>query len=668
MLNRISFLFLLLILYLSVNAQTANQFIKAGDKAMLREDYISAISYYTSALKQGADELDYGYKLADAKRLFHDYEEAEKWYKNTIQNDSENKFPLTNFWLAMVLKKQMRYAEAENYLNNFIMNPGSADQYFKSKALVELQAVKLAPQTIKDSLKYEVIKLPPTVNSRFSEFSLFAENENKIYFSSIRYLTKKTVADGNKFYVSKILTSEKKTDWARAKLLSGNINNDNEHTSNPIISKNGDLIFFTRCNAGYPADVKCRLFYSKLKNGRWQKAIELPSHINTAYYSTTQPAIAEKNNEFIIYFISDRPGGSGKSDIWYTAMDANGNFSDPANAGNQVNSPGDEVSPYYQDSTETLYFSSDYHTGIGGFDIFKSKGSKNSWLPPSNIGFPLNSGYDDLYFSLTGKDSLSGFLASNRPGSETVNDDACCYDIYSFNISIEQDTIDETDSLTSSKELKTDTLNNNLPAETKAGLNYLKSFLPLELYFHNDEPDSRTLNTTTKKSYDKVFDDYIKLKEDYRRKYSEGLTGNQATQADALIIRFFEEEIEQGMHKLNEFAEKLLERLNAGDSFTLKLKGYTSPLAATAYNTNLAHRRISSLMNYFSQYQNGTFLPFLNKENENHARLILIEEPVGETTSPPGVSDDLADKRKSVYSPEAATERRIEIIAVDVNQ
>ena len=668
MLRTISFLFLFLVSVICVHAQTANQYIKAGDKAMLRQDYFSAISYYASALKQGADELVYGYTLADANRLFHSYDDAEKWYRNTLQNDQENKFPLANFWLAMVLKKQMRYAEAETYLNDFIQNPVNADQYFKDKALVELKAVKLAPKMITDSLGFEVNKLPSTVNSKFSEFAPFPGSENKIYFSSIRYLTKKNIADGEKCYISKIVTSDKTRNWSRPRLMSRNINEDNEHSSNAVISKNGELMFFTRCNAGFPADVKCKLYYSKLKNGRWQKAIELPEKINKVDFTTTQPSIVEKDNEYIIYFVSDRSGGSGKTDIWYTIMDAIENFSEPANAGNVINTPGDEASPFYDDSTETLYFSSDYHIGIGGFDIFKSKGSKNTWTQPVNIGFPLNSSYDDLYYSLIGKDYLSGFLASNRPGSEIVNSDACCYDIYSFNKIINNDSIVAIDTLISSKELNKDALENNLTPETKAGLDYLKSFLPLELYFHNDEPDSKTLNTTTKKSYDKVFYDYIKLKEEYRQKYSEELTGNSALKADALILRFFEEEVDQGMQKLNEFAEKLLERLNAGDSFTLKLKGYTSPLAATAYNTNLAHRRISSLMNYFSQYNGGAFFPFLNKQTGDEAQLILIEEPIGETTAPLNVSDDVADKRKSVYSPEAAAERRIEIIAVDVNQ
>lgn len=649
----------------SVQAQTANQFIKAGDRALIRQDFISAITYYTSALKQGADELDYGYKLAEAYRQFHNYKDAEKWYRNTILNDQQNKFPLANFWLAMVLKKQMQYEQAKNFLNAFLQNPGIADEYYKNKALVELQAVELAPQIISDTLPVEVKRLSDRVNTPFSEFAPFAENENKIYFSSIRYLTKKSISDGEKFYISKILTSEKTSDWSRPRLLTININSDNEHSSNATLSYNGELMFFTRCNAGYPAEVKCRIVYSKLKNGRWQKPVELPSHVNLDNYTTTQPAlVANDEGNYIIYFVSDRPGGVGKLDIWYTTMDNKESFSPPVNAGNIINTPGDEITPFYNDSTGILYFSSDYHIGIGGFDIYSSIGSKNNWTPPVNAGFPINSGYDDLSFNLTGQDSLTGFLASNRPGSAFVKGEACCYDIYSFNEIFPVHTTAHSDTSLTKEESGTDSLSEIRNPESITSLEYLKSFLPLDLYFHNDEPDPRTTKTTTGKSYDETYFEYTKLKEDYRKKYSEELSGNEALQADAAIIRFFEEEVDPGMKKLDEFAGILLKRLEAGDSFTLRLKGYTSPLAETQYNTNLAHRRISSLINYFSTYQNGSLQEYLNKGAEN--KLILIEEPVGESNAPINVSDDLKDIRKSVYSPEAAAERRIEIIAVDV--
>jgi hypothetical protein len=667
MLNKFFISHLFLFFTFFAQAQTANQFIKAGDRAFLRQDFISAIVYYTSALKQGADELEYGYKLAESNRMFHDYEAAGKWYRNTIDNDRKNRFPLANFWLAMLLKKQMKYEESKIFLDTFIKNPGDVDDFYKTKALIELQAIQIAPQIISDTLDVEVERLSDRVNSRFSEFAPFAENENKIYFSSIRYMTKKSVADGEKFYISKILTSEKTKDWSRPRLVTGNINSVNEHSSNAVISKNGELMFFTRCNPGYPADVKCTLFYSKNRNGRWQKAIELSPEVNIKNYTVTQPAIAEDTSgNYIIYFVTDRPGGVGNLDIWYTAMDENERFSKPVNAGNIINTPGDDITPFYNDSTGILYFSSDYHPGIGGFDVFSSEGSKDKWTVPVNAGFPVNSTFDDLYFKLTGNDSFTGFMASNRPGSVTVKGDACCYDIYSFNKIIPSGTPSESDTFLITKKNE-DTLINNFNPETKDALDYLKSFLPLELYFHNDEPDPNTLKTKTRKSYNESFSEYIKLKPDYRKRYSEGLNENAAIQADAAILRFFEEHVEPGMENLDEFARILLKRLEAGDSFTLKVKGYTSPLAETHYNINLAHRRISSLINYFFTYKDGVFKKYLNKESVAGAKLVLLEESIGEITAPPDVSDDLSDKRKSVYSPEAAAERRIEIIAVDVN-
>ncbi|MGI8893106.1 MAG: hypothetical protein ACR2GN_06565 [Bacteroidia bacterium] len=667
MLRKLFLLFLFSILIFNAEAQTANQFAKAGDRALQREDFISAITYYTTALKKGADELEFGYKLAESHRQFHNYNDAEKWYRNTIQIDQENKYPLAKYHLALVLKNLMRYELAGNFLNAFLQDPGNADDYYKNKALVEIEAVKTAPELIKDTIPLSVERLSDRINSGFSEFAPFAENENKIYFSSIRYLTKKNISEGEKFYVSKILSSVKTSDWSRPRVLFGSINSDNENTSNAVINRQGDLMFFTRCNAGYPAEVKCKLFYSRLRGTRWQKPIELPANINLSNYTSTQPAIAESDDgNYIIYFASDRPGGIGKSDIWFTFMDKNDGFSEPVNAGNVINTPGEEVSPYYNDSTGILYFSSDYHIGIGGFDVFNSIGNQTNWTKPLNMGVPVNSSYNDLYFTLAVKSNLTGFLASNRPGSSTVTGEACCYDIYSFSEIIQPVKIDTADSLLHTQQSGIDSL--NLNPETKAGLEYLKSFLPLELYFHNDEPDPRTLNIKTKKNYEETFTNYIKLKEVYRERYSENQEGNEALKADATIIRFFEEEVEEGMNKLNEFSDMLLQRLDAGDAFSLKLKAFTSPLASNEYNNNLAHRRISSLMNYFHDYREGAFQKYLSRSSDKSPQLILIEEPLGETTAPTNVSDELTDKRKSVYSPEAAAERRIEIIAVNVSQ
>lgn len=111
------------------------------------------------------------------------------------------------------------------------------------------------------------------------------------------------------------------------------------------------------------------------------------------------------------------------------------------------------------------------------------------------------------------------------------------------------------------------------------------------------------------------------------------------------------------------FTPLLLKELETGKSITLTIKGYASPLSKTDYNVNLTLRRISSLINYLEEYENGILAPYINGTAENEAKLSFVKVPFGEYQSNE-ISDDLEDKRNSVYSPAAALERKIEIIAI----
>src|SRR4029079_8758136 len=99
------------------------------------------------------------------------------------------------------------------------------------------------------------------------------------------------------------------------------------------------------------------------------------------------------------YFVSNRPNGRGGLDIWYTQFDSKKKeYNTPKNAGTKINTAGDEFTPFYDSDLSTMYFSSDGWPGLGGLDIFKSNGELKNWSTPENIGSPLNSGSDDLYY------------------------------------------------------------------------------------------------------------------------------------------------------------------------------------------------------------------------------------------------------------------------------
>ncbi len=167
---------------------------------------------------------------------------------------------------------------------------------------------------------------------------------------------------------------------------------------------------------------------------QWSKPEKLPPLINDPNYTSTQPALGRtaKTNREILYYVSDRPDGRGGLDIWYTVWnDKKQLFSKPRNLGFKINTAGDEMTPFYNLSTRNLYFSSNGLPGIGGLDIFKAFGERNRWSNINNLGYPINSSYDDLYFTVN-KSGEFGFFVSNRPGGKSINNETCCDDIYYY--------------------------------------------------------------------------------------------------------------------------------------------------------------------------------------------------------------------------------------------
>src|SRR5581483_549780 len=111
-----------------------------------------------------------------------------------------------------------------------------------------------------------------------------------------------------------------------------------------------------------------------------------------------------------------RAGGKGGLDIWYAVRKDDGTFEQPVNCGDKVNTPDDDITPYFVDERNMLFFSSTYHKGMGGFDIFKSEYKNGTFGEPQNAGYPINSSYNDIYYSVN-KARDRAYVSSNRVGS-----------------------------------------------------------------------------------------------------------------------------------------------------------------------------------------------------------------------------------------------------------
>lgn len=641
---RIIFLFISVFFASLSFSQSIKQFLKQGEMAMNEKDYSSAAQVYHQIILIDSSDIEYQYKFAEASRLNYDYDEALHWYQKVYKKDNGKTYTDIPFYLGQILKTQGKYKEAKKYFDKYFKKQRkSKDQIKKQmslKAKQETEACDFAQVLLKTPVNVKVEHLDSAVNSKVSEYAPF-EYDSILYFSSLRDGKEKDIhqVNYNKLYIS----HKKNNKWQKAEELDSLFNKHGIHNANTSFNKDFTKVFVSRCGSINATQYRCNIYMSEFKNGHWADLKILPSPINVNGCNNTQPCYSEMDGKEVLFFSSDRAGGSGAMDIWYAFVNADGTFDTPISAGEKINSTEDEITPWFVKENNTLYFSSTWHKGMGGFDIFRSEYKDHVFGDVQNVGYPINSSYNDIYYSINSKKDRA-YISSNRVGSYFEDKPNCCNDIYSFPITPLTEPPKPVDT-------------------TELIINQMKVLVPLTLYFHNDEPEPKTKVITTKKNYKKTYEDYIVLKSKYITEYTRGLEGDQKDYAENRITNFFEDSVDAGMQDLEKFAELLEQVLKRGEKVKITMKGYCSPLASTDYNVNLAKRRISSLRNYFMEYKGGIFVKYVDNTNEAEGKIEFFNEDIGELPVSK-VSDDVKDVRNSVYSPYAAAERKIQIIAI----
>jgi len=155
------------------------------------------------------------------------------------------------------------------------------------------------------------------------------------------------------------------------------------------------------------------LFYSSSNGNNWNEPVAFTKQINSKFW---EPSASISADNKAIYFTSDRKEGFGGSDIWMIKKLPDGEWGIAQNLGSSVNTKYDEDAPFIHPDNKTLYYSSMGHNTMGGYDIFKSTlNIDNSWSPPVNMNYPINTTGDDIYLVLTG-DGKHGYFSSFRKG------------------------------------------------------------------------------------------------------------------------------------------------------------------------------------------------------------------------------------------------------------
>ncbi len=395
-----------------------------------QKDYPLELLYYQELLRRSKRNKEYKYKVATLLLKTRNYEAAKLLFADLIK--SKNKYTnIATFYYATILKMQGKYNEAQEYFSQLSENKKfMKDELNHYKIDIQIEGIKLANDTNYHKKIY-VNHLNSPINKPHLEASPIILNDTTFAFysnsvDSIKFISNNDTTPVGKFY----LATKQNSLW-NARLRPPEPFNF-KGILNGTFSIDKQRFYFTVKEENTIGQEVTQLYYTKKINGKWQKPQKIGNNVNLPYYNSTQPTVGLtiRNNEELIYFVSDRPGGWGGKDIWFTVYDKIlDKFSEPVNAGGFINSFGDEITPFYDYKNKTMYFSSTSYPSFGGFDVYKTIGEITNWLPPENLGSPVNSSFDDVYYCLNSKTS-NGFVVSNRDEAYDWGTPNCCFDIF----------------------------------------------------------------------------------------------------------------------------------------------------------------------------------------------------------------------------------------------
>lgn len=399
---------------ITVADEKYNDHKQEGDKYYQNEEYYLAAQEYLKAAKIKPNDPYVDYQLAECYRKNLDYDDAEIWYEKAF-NVHTSKFPLAQFWLGLMQKTNEKYIEAEKSIESFIKNfqPKTEEDRIRFKeAEFEYKGCVYALEELKKTVKNVKFELlPPPVNSKNTDFApMLFFNDSSIVITSMRADSKGTETN--------LATGEARSDnfryekqgekWVR------HHNDDNFDIVNTSaddgageLTKDKSKYYYTIC------DPECAIYVSKKNTaGKFTKPVKLNKNINAIGYWNAQPTLSPTADT--MFFVSKRPGGKGQNDIWMSInKDRTGQQEDWQSSMNliNINTPYNDMTPFWDDHTNTIYFASNGHVGFGGLDIYIAIGRKRDSIV--NLGLPYNSNRDDFYFNL-GREK--GYLVSNRKG------------------------------------------------------------------------------------------------------------------------------------------------------------------------------------------------------------------------------------------------------------
>lgn len=373
-------------------------------------------------------------RLATSYRLNFDYKHAVEYYKKVVE---KNVYPDAPYYYGLSLMSLKRYQDALPIFDTYSKGAPIMDSVSKVTLIPTDSLVKISSKHAQ-SCYFALDSLSPKKNIKVRMMDTLVFNRGTSNFAPQYYLSSDKVIftssrrggvvsdpekQDPKYYCDLYYTTLDDTIWQRP-VNFGRPVNTSLHEGAGVFTPE-EVMLFTRWSDNNRNEAF--IYMARTLEGKFYEAMKLGTHINLPGYKSQQPFVTQDGRK--LFFSSNRPGGKGGFDIWMAGIDENGFIGNPVNLPETINTPGDEVTPFFHTLGSTLYYSTNGLTGFGGLDVFKSALNADDSLygQPKNMNSPINSAKDDAYFILD-RLQAKGLFASDRedcPGGH-------CYDIYSF--------------------------------------------------------------------------------------------------------------------------------------------------------------------------------------------------------------------------------------------
>lgn len=398
------------------SAQADVQIVELADEMYAFGDVKDALEVYKQALELNRDNVKANLM---AGRCYLETIHKEKSLPYLLKAyELDNKI---TFNILYLIGKSYQYGynfeKAIEYFNQYrkIIDKASSKEFninkkdelkLTQRRISECETAKALVEKKLEHIKIE--NLGNQINSEFPDYGpVITSDEKVIYFTSRRKGSTGERKDrDNEFFEDIYVSFYEDGNWSVPKQLDTTVNSP-LHESSIGLSPDGESLFLYIDNNNHQADI---FICQVKKDGSWTVPVPLGIKINTEYKENSITITADGST---IFFSSNKPTGVGGSDIYMSKRKKNGDWETPVNLGYQINTEEDEEGPFITTNGKTLYFSSKGHKGMGGFDLFKSDydSSSGKWSDPVNLGYPINSPDDDVYFVLSGTGEY-GYYAS----------------------------------------------------------------------------------------------------------------------------------------------------------------------------------------------------------------------------------------------------------------